>query len=205
MKRILILLVFIAAIVVCYYYVDRRVVGVLHEHDSQRYLFLKVFANYIVAVLVALIFATYIYGIAGFLLKQELRISKGIFAICNSVVIAIFLKDAFKYIFARTWPATFVCNNPSLITNHVYGFNWFHSGTAYSAFPSGHSAFIFAFAASLWCAYPKWRWLAILLPLLVICGQIGMYYHFVSDTIAGAGLGILVAYFYVNQNKLVRE
>ena len=103
--------------------------------------------------------------------------------------------------FGRYWPATFTCHNPSLIDNHVYGFNWFNTGAAYASFPSGHATFIFSFAAVLWSVFPKLRWLACLLCLLVISGQIVMYYHFVSDIIAGAILGTLVGICVVQNHQ----
>lgn len=45
----------------------------------------------------------------------------------------------------------------------------------------------------IWLVYPRLRWLAGLLMLLMVIGQVGLYYHFLSDTIAGATLGYLVA------------
>lgn len=203
MKKFVTLLVFIAAIVVSYYYVDRRVVLALDSVHSEQYVFLQVFAVDIVAVLVGLIFLTYLYGFVNYFLSLKNPINKNILAVCNSVAIAIFIRNILKVIFGRYWPATWVCNNPSFLKNQAYGFHWFHSGESYHSFPSGHATFIFAFATAVWCLYPKWRWLAVLLPVLVMCGQVGMYYHFVSDTIAGAGVGILVARYMIGQNKLI--
>lgn len=106
----------------------------------------------------------------------------------------IFLKDFLKFIFARYWAETFVCNNPSLLKNQVYGFNWFKLDVAYTSFPSGHTTVIAAFATSMWFSFPKLRLLWLMLPLLVMFGQISMYYHFVSDVIAGAMLGALAGW-----------
>jgi membrane-associated phospholipid phosphatase len=121
---------------------------------------------------------------------------------CNAVVIGQFLKDIFKVIFGRYWPATFVCNNPSLVSNHVYGFQWFKSGSAYASFPSGHTTFIFSFSISMWFLFPKLRWLWFLLAFLVVVGQIGMYYHFLSDVIAGALLGSLVGFYIIRRKDV---
>jgi hypothetical protein len=45
-----------------------------------------------------------------------------------SLVVAEVAKNQLKYDFGRTWPETWVNNNPSLIGNGAYGFNFFHGG-----------------------------------------------------------------------------
>lgn len=112
---------------------------------------------------------------------------------CNSIAIGILLKDIFKIIFGRYWANSFICNNPSFLENGVYGFNWFTNGPAYTSFPSGHATLIFAFAVSMWILYPKFRWIWVILPVCVVVGQVGMYFHFLSDVIAGGLLGSLSA------------
>jgi hypothetical protein len=49
-----------------------------------------------------------------------------------SLIVAEATKSQLKYIFGRTWPETFVNNNPSLISNNAYGFNF---STAAQAMP----------------------------------------------------------------------
>ena len=56
--------------------------------------------------------------------------------------------------FGRTWPETWTHNNPSLIHDGAYGFNWFHGGPGYELFPSGHMAAICAVISVLW-NFPK--------------------------------------------------
>jgi membrane-associated phospholipid phosphatase len=94
-----------------------------------------------------------------------------------------------KYAFGRTWPETWVNNNPSFIHDGVFGFNPFHGGRAYAAFPSGHMTAICAMMTVLWIWYPRLRlvWAAAI--ALTAVGQLGANYHFVSDLIAGGFLG----------------
>ena len=106
-----------------------------------------------------------------------------------SVVMAETTKNGLKQIFGRTWPETWVNNNPSFIRDGVYGFNWFHDGAAYRSFPSGHMALTCALAAVLWIAYPRGRPLWALLVLAVAVGLVGANYHFLSDVIAGSFVG----------------
>ncbi|QLH41766.1 MAG: phosphatase PAP2 family protein [Coxiellaceae bacterium] len=93
-------------------------------------------------------------------------------------------------------------NNQSLIQNHVYGFRFFHGTTPYSAFPSGHTAVIVAAMTVLWMTYPRARLLYLIMAMLVIFGLIGMNYHFVSDVIGGAFIGVMTGYYTVKLSNL---
>lgn len=112
-----------------------------------------------------------------------------LFILALAIVVTSYIKDMLKVVFGRTWPGTWTCDNPSLIRDDIYGFNWFHSGAAYQSFPSGHTTVLFCAMAFLWVLAPKWRPLAILLCLLQVVGLLAMDYHFLGDVIAGAFLG----------------
>ena len=89
----------------------------------------------------------------------------------------------------RPGPDTWIDNNPSWIRNHVFGFFPFHGGAGYASFPSGHTTAITAPCAVLWRAAPAFRPLAVVLVALVACGLLVSDYHFVSDVLAGLGVG----------------
>lgn len=184
-----------------YLFIDRQVVWFLAAHHSRQLTILQVFANNIISVITVLVFLFYIYYVMRLRRSTVSKTDRKLLLACNAVVIGQFLKNILKMIFGRYWTSTFVCNNPSLVSNHAYGFNWFKSGNAYASFPSGHTTFIFSFSVSMWFLFPKLRWLWSLLALLVVVGQIGMYYHFVSDVIAGALLGSLVGFYVVYHSK----
>jgi len=57
-----------------------------------------------------------------------------------SFIAANFITNQLKYALGRTWPDTWIQNNPSLIQNGVFGFNPFHGGPGFASFPSGHVA-----------------------------------------------------------------
>lgn len=120
------------------------------------------------------------------------RWARVLLALSVSIILADQFRESLSYVFGRYWPETWINNNPSLIENGAYGFHFFHEGSAYGSFPSGHAARIVALAAVIWIACPKWRWACIAASLAVCIGLLGMNYHFVGDVIAGAVVGGIV-------------
>jgi len=111
--------------------------------------------------------------------------------VCSiSLVVAEATKNQLKFVFGRTWPDTWVDNNPSFIRDGVYGFNLFHGGPGYASFPSGHAAVACAAITVLWMYYPKLRLIYLVVSLAIAVGLIGANYHFLSDIIAGSFVGI---------------
>jgi membrane-associated phospholipid phosphatase len=106
-----------------------------------------------------------------------------------SIIVASAIKGELKFIFGRTWPETWIGNNPSLIRDGVYGFHFFHSGRGYDSFPSGHTAAVCAAMSVLWLCYPRWRALYAIVVALVVIGLIGSNFHFLSDIVAGGFIG----------------
>jgi hypothetical protein len=45
-----------------------------------------------------------------------------------SLIMAEATKNQLKFVFGRTWPDTWIQNNPSFIRDGAYGFNLFHGG-----------------------------------------------------------------------------
>jgi membrane-associated phospholipid phosphatase len=103
----------------------------------------------------------------------------------STLLLAYFLKWLFKIVFGRintrAWLANPVSDN----------FHWFHGGGDYSGFPSGHMAVFTAFFAAVWLMYPRYRPIAVGLILVLAVALIITDYHFLSDVIAGAYLGLL--------------
>ena len=103
----------------------------------------------------------------------------------STVLLAYFLKWFFKIVFGRintrAWLANPVSDN----------FHWFHGGGDYSGFPSGHMAVFTAFFAAVWLMYPRYRSISVGLMLGLAVALIITDYHFLSDVIASAYLGLL--------------
>ena len=124
-----------------------------------------------------------------------------------SFVTANFINNQLKYAFGRTWPETWIQNNPSLIQSGVFGFNPFHGGPGFASFPSGHVAAVCAVITVLWWSYPNLRPIYAACVAAVAVGLIGANYHFLSDIIAGIFVGISVGYITtkISGGKLISE
>ncbi len=176
---------------ICYWLVDKPVVFFAHSHGFREYSFLHWMQKIPNVLLPLLPFALVYLGYK--LYKKSFTYFDRFLLDCAVCLILItILKYPIKFIFARHWPSTF-CENLSLLNDGVYGFSFFNFGKPFEAFPSGNAAKIFAIAAIIWFYYPRWRWLGVLTVILSVIGVIGLYYHFVSDVIAGAFFGITTA------------
>lgn len=103
----------------------------------------------------------------------------------SAVPLAYFLKWIFKYVFGRI-------NTRAWLANQVSAdFHWFHGGGEYSSFPSGHMTVFSAFFAAIWFFYPRYRSISIGLGLVLAVALVATDYHFLSDVIAGAYLGLI--------------
>lgn len=186
--------VLIVATIVSYLWLDKLVVNYTYPNISQPYKFFRYFAElaaFYYEASIFLIVSTVLWQVAGRKLQQNWQIVQ--YASFN-VLVTAGIKDQLKFIFARTWPNTWVHNNPSWLHDHVYGFFWFIKNQHYASFPSGHSAVIFAFMSVLAFLNKRLRLFALVNCALVIIGLIAMSYHFVSDITAGAALGIATGY-----------
>ena len=192
-------------IVICYLYVDKQIVWFLYEHNSRQYTILKFFSDYLVDLISFFIFGFYICYFIKLCCKKISAFDSKFICIANAVTIGQFIKEIFKGICGRYWADTFRNNNPSLIHDNAYGFNWFKFNDDFGSFPSGHTIFIFSLIVGLWILFPKYRWVYTVLAFLVTAAQLLQYFHYASDLIAGATLGTIVAVYtcqhYKGENK----
>lgn len=182
------LLLTVVTVVLAYLWLDRPISYVAHDQLAQ----VRVFKNLqrapeIMAVLACLAFVLVGYCV---LLRRPLKRLLGALLLSGiSLGVAAQIKDQLKFVFGRTWPETWINNNPSLIRDGVYGFNFFHGGAGYSAFPSGHMTLTCAAVSVLWISYPRYRLLYAAVVTAVAIGLIGANYHFLGDLIAGGFIG----------------
>lgn len=74
------------------------------------------------------------------------------------------------------------------------------------SFPSGHTCLAFATAATLGICIPRWKFVFYPLAAIVAAERVAENAHYLTDVIAGAGLGTLSAYFvYWSLHRLGRS
>jgi len=103
------------------------------------------------------------------------------------------VKTLLKFGFGRTWPETWIHDNPSLVRDGIFGFFPFHGGAGWSSFPSGHMTAVMSIVAMAWYIWPRLAPLWCLICVGAAAGLIVLNLHFVSDVIAGAYIGFASA------------
>ena len=72
-------------------------------------------------------------------------------------------------------------------------FDAFSFDASFASFPSGHAVTAFAMAVGLGALAPKLRWPLLALAALVAASRVMIGAHYLSDVLAGAGLGFAAA------------
>jgi membrane-associated phospholipid phosphatase len=184
------------AVIVSYLWLDRPIAALAHHQSHAFDLFTKL--RYIPGVILPVV----IVGFAAIALtalngKALGKLPTVAVLAAASLAIATAIKDQLKFAFGRTWPETWLRNNPSYIRDGVFGFEPFHGGPGYQAFPSGHTTAICAVLSVLWICYPRFRVLYALCMVAVAVALVAANFHFLGDVIAGAFLGISTGWLTV--------
>ena len=98
----------------------------------------------------------------------------------------------FKGMSGRSWP------DPAYVQNHLYGFHFLQGDPRASAFPSGHTIIATAIVTVLWNMTPRLRIPSVLVALAVVTVLVVNNFHWVSDVIAGAYLGVPIGWMTVH-------
>ena len=125
------------------------------------------------------------------------RLTATLFLTACTVIVTRAIKDQLQLAFGRTWPETWVDDNPSYIRDGVFRFDFFRGGEAYSSFPSGTTATITAVFAVLWWWYPRGRIVYATVIGLVAATLVTSDFHFVSDIVAGGFIGMSAGWFAI--------
>jgi membrane-associated phospholipid phosphatase len=186
----------IIIVAVCYAWLDRPIAFFAHSELASNKLFgeLPKISEWFTVLGVVVFAALGLRGLTGWTLSRF----EAVALLCAlSLITSAEVKNFLKFVFGRTWPETWIGNNPSLIRDGVYGFHFFHGGRGYDAFPSGHTTAVCAAMTVLWICYPRWRPLYGLAVAAVVIGLIGADFHFLSDIVAGAFIGISTGWIAV--------
>jgi len=145
-----------------------------------------------------LIASAVLYLFFGFIYKNKLQSMRALFVLCSLSLCGIVL-HLIKWIAGR--------HRPIDLFNHGYfGFNYFGIGYELTSFPSGHAQTAFTLATALTILFPRWGIPAFLVAGAVGISRIVLTSHYLSDVIAGAGVGILftLAVKYLFDRKQIK-
>jgi membrane-associated phospholipid phosphatase len=140
---------------------------------------------YFVASILLYLFYRFIY-------KNNLYAKRSFFIFLSLCIIGIF-NTLLKWIAGRHRPM-------DLLNPGNFGFDFFGLFYESTSFPSGHTQTAFTLATALTILFPRWG-----IPLFILAGAVGisriiLTSHYLSDVIAGAGIGIIgtlfIKYFF---------
>jgi membrane-associated phospholipid phosphatase len=142
-----------------------------------------------------------LYLVFRFIHKNNLNAARSLFVSLSLCITGIFI-NILKWIAGRYRPI-------ELFNNGNFGFGYFGIGYEWTSFPSGHAQTAFSLATALTILYPRWG-----IPLFVVAGAVGisriiLTSHYLSDVIAGAGIGILftmaIKYYFDGRQIKLKE
>jgi membrane-associated phospholipid phosphatase len=203
-------LVFTALIVSGCLYLDIRLAEFVSQKVGFDFLFSGIVSNapdllFILVCLITVVSWTGRFCLAG--KPGKGRIVNFLENIGLAVPVAFVLKDLLKELFGRTNTRIW------LLHPDLFGFHWFHGGGDFASFPSGHMAVFTVLLLGIGRCLPWLRpvcaGLLFVLALVLIVTQ----YHFFSDIVAGACLGVIVdlltwrglAYFRDSKNPQTNQ
>lgn len=131
-----------------------------------------------------------------FLAKNKLW-SKRIIFILVSLSISGLLNLLIKWLAGRY--------RPNMLEKGFFGFNYFGVGYDLNSFPSGHTVTAFSLAAAISILFPRTGIVAFIIAISIGMTRIILTSHYLSDVIAGAGIGILSAMilkYYFDRRKI---
>ncbi|MCX5849089.1 MAG: phosphatase PAP2 family protein [Deltaproteobacteria bacterium] len=140
---------------------------------------------YIVGSLALYLFFRFFY-------KNSLNAARSLFVFLSLSFSGIFI-TILKWIAGRHRPIDF-------FDHGYFGFDYFGVGYELTSFPSGHAQTVFALATALTILFPRWGVPLFVVATIISITRIILTSHYLSDVIAGAGVGILctlaVKYFF---------
>jgi membrane-associated phospholipid phosphatase len=187
----MILVFFLLAVVLtfCNFFVDREIalfVGKVFYRNP-------VWSKY-TAVIPDLLFLLVCLTTVSAFICYQYRARKGIYdedtkffqLVAFAIPASFLIKSVLKFVFGRI-------NTRVWLDHHDwYGFHFFQGSGDYGGFPSGHMVVFATFAAAFSRRYPRYNSLYLFFLLLLAAALITTNYHFLSDVVAGAYLGVLV-------------
>ncbi|MGF1586741.1 MAG: phosphatase PAP2 family protein [Bacteroidales bacterium] len=180
----------IASLAIITFLVDEPVVDFARTNQTS---FLKSVAHYTDAggekkIVVPGVLLTYVA--ARFLLKDE-RLKNTTLNSIQSVIVTAIATEGIKYLAGRARPFNY---------EGAYSFQPFPGGLdRYKSLPSGHTSLAFALFTPYAETYSRWIYLV---PVSVAFGRVYQDKHWLSDVVAGGGIGIISGILFTHHENI---
>src|SRR5262249_886438 len=143
-----------AGVIASYLWLDQPIAFFVHRNVADKTLFVWLQRIPVMFLLLSFFFLAWC-GLSTLMDRPFSRVQSVGLACSMSFIATNFISNQLKDLFGRTWPDSWIENNPSLIQNGVFGFNPFHGGLGFASFPSAHAAGVCSVMAVLWWSYPS--------------------------------------------------
>jgi membrane-associated phospholipid phosphatase len=190
-------------VVVCYFWLDQPLALFLHRNVADKTIFVWLQRLPVTFPLLSSLILAWC-GLWTLMDRPFSRFQSVALTCSISFISTSLINSQLKYAFGRTWPGTWIENNPSLIQNGAFGFHPFHGGPGFASFPSGHAAAVCAVMTVLWWSYASLRPIYVACVAAVAVGLIGANYHFLSDILSAIFVGVSVGYITTKMSPLTR-
>jgi len=178
-----------ALIIFGYFYLDTRLAEFISAKVGSGFLFSDQVSNLPDLLLLLVIFIT-VVSWTGRLYLTAKHIDGSISNFLEHIGLAVpaafiskhFLKELFGRMNTRMW----------ILHPDPLGFHWFQGGGDFSSFPSGHMAVLTALMLGIGRYIPWLRPACAAVLVVLAAALIVTEYHFFSDIVAGAYLGLII-------------
>lgn len=184
-------------VVISYVLIDQPVAYFVHDHFGGYRPILDLLSRLPKVIGPVVVACTLVLGVRAMMNRPLPTLATTLVLSGLSLAFSDIVENWLKFAFGRTWPETWVQNNPSLIRDGVHHFNPFHGGPGFASFPSGHMLATCAILSVFWLRLPASRPLCAVMIASVFIGLLGADYHFLSDLIAGGFIGFFVGHLVV--------
>jgi membrane-associated phospholipid phosphatase len=198
-SRTIVLLVTVSLTAISYFYFDTGIAQFVYRilNSSDRLLHA---ATDIPDLLLHIVITITVSSWAGYfiLVRRGIhnRLTDFLMACGTVAPMAFAAKAVFQYVFGRPNPYVW------LLEHELPRFYWFRDDEGYGCFPSGHMTVFTALMSTLSYYYPRYRLIYVGLLCLLALALIITDQHFLSDVLAGAVLGSVLAFITI---KFARE
>src|SRR5262249_28570792 len=121
-------------VIICYFWLDRPLALFLHGNVADKTIFVWLQRVPLAFPLLSSLILAWC-GLWTLMNRPFSRFQSVALTCSISFISTSLINSQLKYAFGRSWPNTWIENNPSFIQNGAFGFNPFHGGPGFASFP----------------------------------------------------------------------